>query len=101
MSIPGPRLIGIQVTLSMFQYLEQLNDLGLIEGAIGKMDVTAAAKPLIDALHHVLAGGSATVTITTAGNAQKVADLDKTLQQATADGNTVNGAAGFYLTASP
>jgi hypothetical protein len=101
MSIPGPRIIGYQVTTSMHDYLERLIDLGLVEGAIGAIDLKPEVRPLIEALHHVLAGGTVNVTVTQPGNSQVVNDLGTDLKTATSDTNTVNKALGFSLTAAP
>jgi hypothetical protein len=101
MSVPGPRLIGYNIAYSMYEYLERLIELGLVEGPLGKMDLNPKAKPLVDALHQVLAGGTVTVQVTTPGNPQILAELAATLQEATNDGNAINKAVGFYLTAAP
>jgi hypothetical protein len=101
MSIPGPRLIGYNIAYSMYEYLEKLIDLGMIEGPLGHMDLSAKIKPLVEAMHHVLAGGTVNVQVATPGNPQVVAKLTQMLKEARDDGNAINKAVGFYLTAAP
>jgi hypothetical protein len=85
----------------MYEYIERLIDLGLVEGPLGKMDLNPNVKPLVDALHQVLAGGTVNVQVTTPGNPTVVAELQGILQEAGDDGNAINKAVGFYLTAVP
>jgi hypothetical protein len=101
MSIPGPRLIGYNIAHSLYYYLEKMIGLGLLEGPLGHMDLNAKVKPIVEALHHVLAGGTVSIQVTTPGNPQVVNDLNQKLKEARDDGNTINKAVGFYMTAAP
>jgi hypothetical protein len=65
------------------------------------MDLNAKVKPIVDALHQVLAGGTVTIQVTTPGNPQVLAELAKLLKEARDDGNAINKAVGFYMTAAP
>jgi hypothetical protein len=49
----------------------------------------------------VLAGGTVTIQVTTPGNPQVLAELAKLLKEARDDGNAINKAVGFYMTAAP
>ena len=98
MSIPGPRLIGYNIAYSMYEYLERLIDLGIIEGPVGHNELNQKVKPLMEALHEVLAGGTVSVQVTTPGNPQVVTELRQDLQQAGDDANAINRAVGFYVT---
>src|SRR5262245_2414733 len=57
-------------------------------------------RSMIDAMHHVLAGGSVSVEVTKPGDAAEVAALDAQRLEALQRANDVNAAAGTYLTLS-
>jgi hypothetical protein len=101
MSIPGPRLVGYNIAYSLYEYLERLIDLGLLEGPLGHMDLNAKVKPIMEALHQVLAGGTVNIQVTTPGSPQVVQELAQLIKQARDDGNAINKAVGFYMTAAP
>jgi hypothetical protein len=56
---------------------------------------------LIEAAHHVLAGGSADVTITAMGDASRVTALNTLRDTAMLRSNELNGAAGTYVSLEP
>lgn len=78
----------ITTTVAGEAYFKRLMELGVFEGVPNNMKVSAECKPLIEALHHVLAGGQVSVEVTTPGNQKVFGDLqdrlDKTFQQANA-----------------
>ena len=72
---------NIAVTPSARAYLERLEESGLLEGGAGQQDIKGGVQPVLDALHHVLGGGSVSITIDTPGNATVVKDLNTLLVQ--------------------
>lgn len=101
MSIPGPRLIGYNMGYDAYEYLEHLLEHGLVVGPLGRMEINAKVRPLVDAMHHVLAGGTVKVEVTTPGNPQVVAELADAAKKAGEESNAINKAMGFYVTAIP
>ena len=82
-------------------YLARLLELGAVEGAMGEMKLAPNVATLIDALHHVLAGGEVAVSVVQPGNAAVVADLSRQLVAGTDEANKANEKAGFYVEAVP
>jgi hypothetical protein len=95
----GAGIIGLQITPAMYQYLVSLLEYGIQEGQIGNQSLNPAVVPLLDAIHNILAGGTATVQITTPGNPQVVAELKNGFKDANDAANEINKKLGFYLTA--
>jgi hypothetical protein len=62
-----------------------LGRFGLIEGSADQQRVARAAVPLLQALHHVLAGGKVKVEITHQGDPAIVRELDLHLEQSLND----------------
>ena len=82
-------------------YFKRLIELGVFEGIPKEMTLSAECRPLIEALHHVLAGGKVSVTIDTEGAATVFKDLQDKLGKAIADANAANNDAGFSTAAIP
>jgi hypothetical protein len=93
-------LVDYRITEGFRDYLYRTIDLGIMEGRLGEMEFTSEVIPLIEALHHVLAGGAAKVEIAQPGEASLVAELNEKLDRARHQANAVNGAAQVYVTAS-
>ena len=93
----------VQVTMvsSGTAYLERLMQHGAVEGAPGEMQLNPEAKRLIDALHHVLAGGKVSLAIEQTGSEELVRELGTRLEQAFADANAANKEAGATVVTSP
>jgi hypothetical protein len=94
----GPTPISYTIPLAALEYILRMNDLGLIEGAIGDQKLNPDVDPIISALHNVLAGGEVQVTITRKGNPDIVRRLGAMLAEANAASNQINKSAGFYVT---
>ncbi|MBZ4417468.1 hypothetical protein K8638_13295 [Myxococcus sp. RHST-1-4] len=69
-----------------------------MEGTVGALVLNPAIQPVLEALHHVLAGGEVEVRVVRAGNPDIVEELGRRAAQATQEANALNQAAGFYLT---
>ncbi|MGI5863708.1 MAG: hypothetical protein ACOX6T_16850 [Myxococcales bacterium] len=78
----------ITTTVAGEAYFKRLMELGVFEGVPNDMALSSECRPLIEALHHVLAGGQVSVVVTTPGNLTVFEDLqdrlEKTFQQANA-----------------
>lgn len=95
------RFITYPMSVGMYKYLEALMDSGLLTGDLGDNDLSHNLKDVVHAVHHVLAGGKASVVIDAEGAAGKVAELDQLLQDGTDSANELNGAAGVYISIAP
>jgi hypothetical protein len=95
----GPSLVAYNLTASGYAYLMRLLQLGAIEGRLGAMDLHHDLKPVFDAMHAVLAGGTVEIKILHRGSPDIVNELRGLLEQTRRDGNEINEKAGYYLTA--
>lgn len=95
--VKGPRLVGQNLASQISEYLMRVQELGAFEGPEGGLEISEDIKPVMEALHHVLAGGAVEFKITQRGNPDIVAELNRRAKQASDEGNAINKAAGFYL----
>jgi hypothetical protein len=77
----------IPVARASRQYLAELNALGLLQGQAGNKALRGQLEPVMNALHHVLAGGRVQVEVVEAGSASTVEDLDRLLQESVRETN--------------
>jgi hypothetical protein len=91
-------MVGIHFASGIYEYLTRAIELGAFEGPLGKMEVHPSLKPLIEAMHHVLAGGEVETRIARAGNPDVVQDLDNRLERGRQEANAINKAAGYRVT---
>ncbi|MSQ47733.1 MAG: hypothetical protein EXR78_04975 [Deltaproteobacteria bacterium] len=70
-----------------------------MEGALGNIAVNPDLKPVLEALHQVLAGGSIEIKIAQVGNLDIVAELNRRLERATAEANIINKKSAYTLLA--
>jgi len=94
----NPRLVGYQLTESLYGYLQRALDLGAVEGSLGDMKVTPEIATLMQAINAVLAGGKVKVDIESRGNPDIFNELNRRLEAAAKDSNSINKAAGYYVT---
>jgi hypothetical protein len=95
------RFIAYPMSAGMYKYLEAIMDSGLLTGDLGDNDLSHNLKDVVHAVHHILAGGKAHVVIDAPGGANKVAELDKLLEDGTESANQLNAAAGIYVSIAP
>ncbi len=91
----APAIVGQNVTLGALDYLRRLHELGALEGAVGSQGVSEELTPVVEALHHLLAGGLVELRVQSPGNAKVVAELDQLFRRALQEANTVNRTAGY------
>jgi hypothetical protein len=94
-----PKLVTRETTSNSYAYQMRLLQLGALEGALGNIAVNPDLKPVIEALHQVLAGGAVEITIAQAGNLDIVAELNRRLERATAEANAINKKSEYTLLA--
>jgi hypothetical protein len=71
-------------------YMIRLLQLGVMEGALGEMEISPLLKPLLEAMHHVLAGGEVEIKLHATGNVLLVQELERRLEEVVHDFNVVN-----------
>lgn len=96
----GPTLVSYQLTSSAYEYIMRVVGLGAFEGTIGDMKLSEDLKPVVDALHAVLAGGSVKIEVTQRGSPDIKRELDERLAQMGRDSNEINTKSGYYVTAA-
>lgn len=94
----GPRLVGYQLASQSFEYMMRALDLGAFEGNIGEMQFTPQVKAVLEAMHHVLAGGEVKVEVVHKGNPDIVNEMNRRLAAGLDEANEINKKAGFYVT---
>jgi len=94
----GPQLIAHSVTYSAYEYLKRIISLGVFEGTLGKMQISDAVRPVVDAMHVVLAGGEVKIEIVHRGNPDILNELRTRVDAATKDANEINEKSGYYVT---
>ncbi|PTL84988.1 hypothetical protein [Vitiosangium sp. GDMCC 1.1324] len=98
--IRGPRVVGLTVASSLGEYLMRIQELGAVEGPDGELRISPEVMPILEAIHQVLAGGTVEVNVTHRGNPDIFNELNRRVQQVGKEANSINKAAGFYLTAT-
>ena len=71
-------------------YLRKLVDLGAVEGTVGQQSLNPNLAEAFGAIHHILAGGSVKIEVTSPGHSPIVAGLHKQLASAISEANTLN-----------
>jgi hypothetical protein len=98
--IRGPRVVGLNVASSLSEYLMRIQELGAVEGPDGALVISPEVMPILEAVHQVLAGGTVEVKVVHRGNPDIFNELNRRVEQVGREANTINRAAGFYLTAT-
>lgn len=97
--VEEPKLVTRETTANAYAYQMRLLQLGAIEGALGNLAINPDLKPVIEALHHVLAGGAIEIKISQAGNRDIVEELNRRIERATAEANAINKKSEYALLA--
>jgi hypothetical protein len=64
-------------TTQAADYLAKLQQLGALEGKCGDREVSQEIAPVLEALHHVLAGGKVELKVSSPGNEKVVGELNR------------------------
>ena len=94
----GPRLVSVPFAQKLSEYLDRALELGALEGPLGEMDLAPDLFPLIDGIHHVLAGGAVKVEVERKGNPDIVKQLARLREKGRDDSNVINRESGYYAT---
>ncbi|NVI98752.1 hypothetical protein HV824_11555 [Myxococcus sp. AM009] len=70
-----------------------------MEGPLGARALNPALRPILEALHHLLAGGEVSVQLLQRGNADLVNELNLRAERATEESSSL-GTAGDLLSAT-
>ncbi len=84
-----PRLTQVSVSSSLGEYLQRLKELGAVEGAGGDVELNPTLAPVLEALHHVLAGGEVQVHVVQSGHQDILRELQERISQALQETNTL------------
>ncbi len=85
---------------ALVEYLARGHELGATEGPMGARSLSPALRPVLEALHHVLAGGEVAVRVLRPGNPDLVDELNHRAERATEVSTTLGMAAGDILSAT-
>ena len=100
-SVDGPRLVGYNLASQSLAYMMRLLDVGMVEGPLGDAKLNPRLMPLLEGIHHVLAGGSVEVKVVTPGSPDVYNDLMRRQAAAGVEANEINAKSGYYVTLSP
>jgi len=81
-------------------YLARCHQLGMTEGPLGARALNPALQPLLEAFHHVLAGGEVAVHLLRRGNADLVNELSLRAGRITGEATLLGAAADDAVSAT-
>lgn len=96
----GPRVVGYNLSSQTYAYMMRMIDLGIFEGAVGEMDLAPGIQEIIEALHHVVAGGEVKMEVVRRGNPDIVNELNRRIADGMREANEINERSGYYVTAA-
>ena len=82
---------------SISSWVNRCIELGAIEGTVGSQGLESKVDELVRAMHHVLGGGTVTVTVNTSGSKEIVDELDLLLDEGITEANRINDDAGTHV----
>jgi hypothetical protein len=88
------RIIQLPFAAALGEYLERVRELGAMEGHNGSVELNPTLQPVLDALHHVLAGGEVEVRFVRNGQADIFKELQQRAARAIVETNALNQASG-------
>jgi len=91
-TVPESDIVNCKLGGSIYKYLLRVFDLGAVEGPLGKMDINPI---LIEAFHHVLAGGEVEIKLARRSDPDVVEELNDRLRQGCKETNEINKASGY------
>jgi hypothetical protein len=100
-SSDDPTLVSYPLARSAYEYMMRLKDLGAVEGALGQMGLLPELKPVIDAIHVILAGGEVSIDVKRRGNPDIIHELEEMFAKGQSDANYINEKSGYYVTIGP
>ncbi|MBI3799819.1 MAG: hypothetical protein HY268_22955 [Deltaproteobacteria bacterium] len=96
--MPRFETVQVQLASNAYMYLRRAFELGALEGpSIGQMKLHPAVQQLMQAIHHVLAGGELEDRLLkNEGDPAIVEELERRMKQVIEETNLINDEAGFY-----
>jgi hypothetical protein len=91
------RIVHLALSSALGEYLERVRELGAVEGLDGAVELNPTLKPVLEAMHHVLAGGEVEVRIVRDGQPDIFHELQQRAVQATEETNAINQPPGRVL----
>jgi hypothetical protein len=91
------RIIQLLLSSALNDYLERVRELGAVEGSNGGVELSPTLQPVLQALHHVLAGGEVTIEVTRQGLPDIFQDLQKRAGRAVQETHTLNPPLGVVV----
>lgn len=75
-------VVQLSFASSMVEYLRRVQELGAFEGVGSTVELSPRLRPVLEALHHVLAGGEVSVSIAQSGQSVVFQDLHDRMERA-------------------
>ncbi|MCG8588790.1 MAG: hypothetical protein MJE66_05820 [Proteobacteria bacterium] len=97
----GPTTVSYPMATTIYAYIKRMMALGAIEGRLGDNHLARNLEPVVEAMHEVLAGGEVSIDTVRPGHADIKRELDEYVRRGTDDANTINSAAGYYVSLAP
>ena len=87
-------IIQLSYAAALGEYLERVRDLGAMEGHNGAVEINPTLQPVVEAMHHVLAGGEVEVRVVRDGQVDIFRELQSRAARATSETNALNQPSG-------
>jgi hypothetical protein len=91
------RIIQLSFASALGEYLERVRDLGAVEGHNGFVEINPTLQPVVEAMHHVLAGGEVEVRVVRNGQSDIFRELQHRAARATSETNALNQSSGTMV----
>jgi hypothetical protein len=88
------RNVQLSFSSALGAYLQRVQELGAVEGLEGAIEINPTLKPVLEAMHHVLAGGEVQVKVLRDGQQGIFLELQQRAVQATQETNALNQLSG-------
>jgi len=92
---PQPRVVQLPVASALAEYLQRMQTLGAVQGTAGTLELNPTIAPVLNALHHVLAGGAVEVRVTRGGQSALVQELQEHAARTLEETNVLSQEPGF------
>lgn len=87
-------VVQLALSSALEAYLQRVRELGAVEGQNGAVELSPTLQPIVEAMHHVLAGGEVEVHVVRGGQPDLFEELRQRAARAIAETNALNQPAG-------
>ncbi|WP_224368597.1 hypothetical protein [Hyalangium versicolor] len=87
-------IVQLSLSSALGEYLERVRQLGAVEGVDGAIELSPSLQPVLEAMHHVLAGGEVEVRVVRDGQQDIFQELQRRATHATEQTNALNQGPG-------